>query len=105
SFFAANAAFAGDANKPETADPEPESDAYSAPACSNTLFTLRNSGYCGKTTRSKSFSIPVRTRSSSGFSARPPRLAETPDLRRPEPLGPALSHAEISRLNSNILSE
>src|SRR5438445_3301115 len=86
------------------ADPEPESDAYRAPAFSSTRLTSSNSGYLGKTTFSKSFSIPVRTRSSSGFSARPPPLAETPDLRRPLSEA-ALSHAEISRLNSAILSE
>src|SRR5215469_4205697 len=105
SFFAATAAFRRKSNKPYTADPDPEREAYFAPARSSTLLTSRNSGYWGKTTFSKSFSIPVRTRSSSGFSARPPFMAETPDLRRLRLPGAALSHLEISRLNSNILSD
>ena len=48
----------------------------------NTRLTSRSSGYSGKTTRSKSFSIPVRTRSRSGVSARSPPRAGTPDAGR-----------------------
>src|SRR6185503_4537913 len=101
-FFAARAAFSREENTPYTADPDPESEAYCAPERSSTSFTSRNSGCFGKTTFSKSFSIPVRTRSSSGLSARPPPLAETPD---PRLVSAAASHAEISRLDFNILSE
>src|SRR5262245_6853324 len=86
------------------ADPEPESEAYDAPPRSSTRLTSHNSGYCGKTTRSKSFSIPVRTRSRSGVSARPLPRAGTPDKPFPDFPG-ALSHEESTRPNSFILSE
>src|SRR3954468_22279333 len=81
------------------AEPEPDNEAYKAPLRSSTRLTSRNSGYLGKTTCSKSFSIPVRTRSRSGVSARPPPRVETPDK------ADSLSQLETMRLNSFILSE
>src|SRR6266576_2211652 len=91
------------------AEPEPEREAYKAPASSSTRFTLISSGYFGKTTRSKSFSIPVRTRSRSGFSARPlPLGTRTPDKAFPVLIlfwDKPLSHAENLRPHINILSE
>ena len=59
----------------------------------------RSSGNCGKTTFSKSFSIPVRTRSESKFPARPPPFAEAPVSGLP------LSHADSAQPTSNSLSD
>src|ERR1700690_239718 len=78
--LAALAASAGDRNSPYRVDPDPESEAYFAPARSSAPFMSRNSGYSGKTALSKSFPIPVRTRSRSNFSPRLPPFAEAPVL-------------------------
>ena len=64
-------AAAFEANSPYNVDPEPDSDAYFAPARSSAFLPSLSSGYSGKTTCSKSFLIPARTSSRSGFSARP----------------------------------
>src|SRR4029077_16485660 len=58
-----------------------------------------NSGYRGKTTLSKSFSIPVRTRSRSKFPARLPLFAGAPVLGKP------LSQADSKRPTSISLSD
>src|ERR1039458_9162139 len=63
----------------------------------------RNSGYRGKTTLSKSFSIPVRTRSRSKFPARLPPFAGAPVLG--EPLVRLHSHADSAQPTSNSLSD
>src|SRR5229473_5288051 len=86
-------------NSPYRVDPEPESEAYLDPARSSAPFMSRNSGYRGKTTFSKSFSIPVRTRSRRKFPARLPRFAGAPVLGKP------LSHAESAQPTSNSLSD
>src|SRR5271154_5969236 len=98
------AASAGDRNSPYRLDPEPESEAYFDPARSSAPFVSRNSGYLGKTTFSKSFSIPVRTRSESKFPARLPPFAEAPVLGEPLLFEPD-SHAESAQPTSNSLSD
>ena len=70
-FFTADAAAFLDANSPYSVEPEPDSDAYLAPARTNARLASPSSGYSGKTTCSKSFSIPARSSARSGFSARP----------------------------------
>src|SRR5260370_8374323 len=97
--LAAFAASARDWNSPYRADPDPESQAYLDPVRSSAPFMSRNSGYSGKTTFSKSFSIPVRTRSRSNFPARLPPFAGAPVLGEP------LSHAESAQPTSNSLSD
>src|SRR6266478_1226990 len=98
------AASARDWNNPYRVDPDPESEAYLDPARSSAPFMSRNSGYSGKTTFSKSFSIPVRTRSRSKFPARLPPFAGAPVLGKPL-LGKPLSHADIARPTSTSLSD
>src|SRR6266852_1746061 len=93
------AASARDRNNPYRVDPDPESEAYLDPARSSAPFMSRNSGYRGKTTFSKSFSIPVRTRSRSKFPARLPPFAGAPVLGKP------LSQADNTRLTSISLSD
>src|SRR5260370_22053500 len=97
--LAAFAASARDWNSPYRADPDPESQAYLDPVRSSAPFMSRNSGYSGKTTFSKSFSIPVRTRSRSNFPARLPPFAGAPVLGEP------LSHADSAQPTSNSLSD
>src|SRR3982074_3130447 len=97
--LAAFAASARDWNSPYRVDLDPESEAYLDPARSSAPFMSRNSGYRGKTTRSKSFSIPVRTRSRSKFPARLPRFAGAPVLGEP------LSQADSNRPTSFRLSD
>src|SRR5205823_11374550 len=87
-----------DGNSPKSDEPDPESEAKLAPARSKARFTSRSSECWGKTTRSKSFSIPARTRSRSSASARSPPAAETPVV------GPH-SQLQTERLNSFIVSE
>src|ERR1700686_4235842 len=86
-----------EANSPYSADPEPDSDAYFAPARSSALFTTLSSGYSGKTTCSKSFLIPARTSSRSGFPRRP--------LLKGAPEYISLSDADSPRPSSIILSD
>src|ERR1035438_3369473 len=88
-------------NSPYSVEPEPDSDAYFAPLRKSALFPSLSSGYSGKTTRSKSFSIPARTSQRSGFSARPP-LATNSEGALEYIL---LSHADKPRPSSPILSE
>ncbi len=71
SLATALAAVSREANSPYSAEPEPDSDAHLAPARKSAIFPSRSRGYSGKTTCSKSFSIPARTSQRSGFSARP----------------------------------
>src|SRR3981081_3450536 len=97
--LSAFAASARDWNSPYRDDPDPESEAYLDPARSSAPFMSRNSGYRGKTTLSKSFSIPVRTRSRSKFPARLPRFAGAPVLGEP------LSQANSNRQTSISLSD
>src|SRR3982074_2262483 len=103
--LAAFAASARDWNSPYRDDPDPESEAYLDPARSSAPFMSRNSGYRGKTTLSKSFSIPVRTRSRSKFPARLPRFAGEPVLGEPRMLGRPLSQADSNRPTSISLSD
>ena len=88
-------------NNPYRVDPDPESDAYTAPSRVSALLTSRNTGISGKTTRSKSFEIPVRTRSRSSVSARSPLNAGTPD----PAVGITPTTRKPHRLNSFIVSE
>src|SRR5258706_13660210 len=97
SFATAARAASFEANSPYNVDPEPDSDAYFAPARSNALLASLSSGYSGKTTCSKSFLIPARTSARSGFSARP-LLKGAPEYISP-------SHAESPRPSSTILSD
>src|SRR6266852_7795706 len=99
------AASARDRNNPYRVDPDPESEAYLDPARSSAPFMSRNSGYRGKTTFSKSFSIPVRTRSRSKFPARLPPFAGAPVLGEPIMLGKPLSQADSTRPTSISLSD
>src|SRR5882762_6035264 len=85
-------------NNPYKAEPDPEREAYTAPARSNAPLMSRSSGYCGKTTLSKSFSIPVRTRSRSRLPARLLPRAGAPVLGE-------TSHADSTRPTSSSLSE
>src|ERR1700677_1856529 len=71
SLLTAKSAASFEANSPYNVDPEPDSDAYFAPARSSAFLPSLSSGYSGKTTSSKSFLIPARTSARSGFSARP----------------------------------
>ena len=87
-------------NSPYSVEPEPDKDAYFAPALKSACFPLLSSGYSGKTTRSKSFSIPARTSQRSGFSARP-LLAKSEGAL----VYCLLSHADKPRPSSSILSE
>ncbi len=86
-----------DSNSPYSVDPDPDSDAYFDPARTSARFMSRSSGSCGKTTVSKSFSIPARTRSDSRLPARPPLLlaAGAPALGLP------ISHADSARPTSS----
>ena len=86
--------------QPYNVEPEPDNEAYCAPSRCKSSFTSRNSGYSGKTTRSKSFSIPVRTRSRSGVSARSPPNAGTPDA-GPFACG-KLSFSQANTLSLNL---
>src|ERR1700677_2682326 len=99
------AASADDRNNPYSGDPEPDSEAYFEPARSSAPFMSGNWGYVGRTTLSKSFSIPVRTRSRGNCSARLPPFAEAPVLGELLMLVELLSHAEIAQPTSNSLSE
>ena len=64
-------------------------------------FHSLSSGYSGKTTCSKSFSIPARTSQRSGFSARPPLANKSEGALEYSPL----SHADNPRPSSFILSD
>src|SRR5258706_4836913 len=97
SFATAARAASFEANSPYNVDPEPDSDAYFAPARSSALLPSLSSGYSGKTTCSKSFLIPARTSSRSGFSRRP-LLKGAPEYISP-------SHADSPRPSSTILSD
>jgi hypothetical protein len=90
-----------EANNPYRVEPEPDSDAYFAPARKSALLPRLSSGYSGKTTSSKSFSIPARSSQRSGFSARP-LLANNPEGALEHI---SLSHADNPRPSSPILSE
>jgi hypothetical protein len=68
----ARTAASREANRPYNVDPEPDNEAYFAPAHKSAFFPRLSSGCSGKTTCSKSFLIPARTSQRSGFSARPP---------------------------------
>src|SRR5260221_2079103 len=76
--LAALAAVCLSANNPYTVEPEPDNETYFAPERSRARLTSRTAGYLGKTTLSKSFSIPVRTRSRSDVSGRSQPLLGTP---------------------------
>ena len=94
---AALTAAAFEANSPYSVDPEPDRDAYFAPARKSAVLASPSSGYSGKTTSSKSFLIPARTSARSGFSARP--------LPKGAPEYCSLSHADKPQPSSLILSE